>query len=283
VSDGEIGGETSEGERTPSFEEGRYLFCAVSIEGSDEEEFAADGIEGGSVSIVERDGIGAVVQSVGSLFDSGEMEVVKRWLLDHQRVVDEAGEAFGTPIPFRFDTIVTGEDEQVRGWIAEHDEELRTALDSLSGRWEYRIDLQWDEAQVREEVAEDEELRALSDRIDAASEGTAHLLGKQYDRGISERVAERRSTLSDRLLDRLGEHVHALEVLERRPAVVDAAGGIEGGSGDSVVRVSLLADESREGAIGDVLEEIAAEDHLSVSYTGPWPPYTHAPAIGGED
>ena len=279
---GDAGEEATDGTEAPSFEEGRYLFCAVSIEGSEEEEFAADGIEGGAVSVVERDGIGAVVQPVDSLFDSGEMEVVKRWLLDHQRVVDEAGEVFGTPIPFRFDTIVTGEDEAVRGWLAENDEELRTALDTLSGRWEYRIDLQWDEERIRAEVEEDEELRSLADRIDAASEGTAHLLGKQYERGISERVAERRSALSDRLLDRLGEHVYELEVLERRPAVVDAAGGIEGGGGDSVVRVSLLADESREGTIGDVLEEIAAEDHLSVNYTGPWPPYTHAPAIGGE-
>ncbi|WP_331236521.1 gas vesicle protein GvpL [Natronorarus salvus] len=282
MTDDEPGEEATDGSEPPSFEEGRYLFCAVSVEGS-EEEFTADGIEGGPVSIVERDGIGAVVQQVGSLFDSGEMEVVKRWLLDHQRVVDEAGEAFGTPIPFRFDTIVTGEDEAVRGWLAENDTDLRAALDSLSGRWEYRIDLQWDESIVRSEAEEDEELRSLADRIDAANEGTAHLLGKQYERQVSSRVGERRSALADRLVDRLAEHAHEIEVLERRPAVVDAASGVGKERGDSVVRVSLLADEASEGAIGDVLEEFAAEAHLSVSYTGPWPPYSHAPAIGGAE
>jgi len=281
VSD-ELGGEASTKSETPSFEEGRYLFCAVAIEDRETPAFDPDGIEGGSVSIVERDGVGVVVQTVGSLFDSEDLEVVKRWLLDHQRVVDEAGEVFGTPIPFRFDTIVTGDDEEVRGWLEENEAELRTALDSLSGRWEYRIDLQWDETQVRAEVAEDDELRALSDRIDAANEGTAHLLGKQYERQLSSKVTERRDALSDRLLDRLEEHAHEVAVLDRRPSVVDAADGVGGEGVDPVVRVSVLADEEREGAIGAVLEEFAAQDHLSVSYTGPWPPYTHAPTIGGE-
>jgi len=43
--------------------------------------------------------------------------------------------------------------------------------------------------------------------------------------------------------------------------------------------VAALADESAAGALGERLDEVAATPGVEVRYTGPWPPYTFAPAL----
>lgn len=267
------------------FEEGRYLYCAIRAE--DASPLSVEGIEGGSVSIITRDGIGAVVQPVGSLFDSDDLMQVQRWLLSHQRVVDAASDAFGTPVPFRFDTIIKGDDDRVRAWIDEHATALADALDTLSGRWEYRVELRWNETAAREGIAaDDEELSELESRIDEASEGTGYLLEKQYEQRIDDRLQDRRADLTETLYDRVADHADAIETLDRQTTLLDA----EGEDGDDealepVVRLSVLAREDDEGAIGDVLEAFAGQPAFEVRYTGPWPPYSHAPTIesgGGE-
>jgi len=44
----------------PTFDEGRYLYCVVETE--DDAELSENGIDGEPISILVRDGLGAVVQ-----------------------------------------------------------------------------------------------------------------------------------------------------------------------------------------------------------------------------
>lgn len=270
----------SENQGATEFDEGRYLYCAVRVDDGD---LAVEGIEDGDVRIVEHDGIGAVVQPVGAMFDSEDLAQVRRWLLSHQRVVDAAGEAFDTPVPFRFDTVIKGDDERVRGWIAENAADIEEALDSLSGRWEYRIELRWDEAGVRETLAaEDDDLAELEERIEASSEGTGYLLEKQYEQRLSERLQGRREEVAERLYDRVAEHAATVETVGNQQTLLGAEGTGETDDGfETVVQLSVLAPEESEGPIGDVLEEFVDDEEFDVRYTGPWPPYSHAPTIGG--
>lgn len=266
-----------------AFDEGRYLYCAVRVD--EDPEIAVEGIENGEVRIVEHDGIGAVVQPVDSMFDSEDLTQVRRWLLSHQRVVDAAGESFDTPVPFRFDTVIKGDDGRVRGWIEDHEVELKGALDSLSGCWEYRIELRWDEPSVREEIAAgDEELTDLEARIEESSEGTGYLLEKQYEQHLAERLQGRRDDLAERLYDRVAEHANVVETVGNTSTLLGGGGATETDDGfETVVQLSVLAPAESEGPIGDVLEEYVSEEGFDVNYTGPWPPYSHAPSIGGEE
>ncbi|MFC6726361.1 GvpL/GvpF family gas vesicle protein, partial [Halobium palmae] len=120
----------------PEFDEGRYLYCIVRA--GEDDSFAVGGIEDGETSLVVAEGVGgteadggtgiaAVVQPVSAPFDSSSPKEIQRWLLRHQGVVDDAGERFGTPLPFRFDTIMRGDDEGVRAWIREERETLEAA------------------------------------------------------------------------------------------------------------------------------------------------------------
>ena len=265
------------------FEEGRYLYCAVYAD--DEETFSAEGIENEPVSLLVHDGIGTVVQPVDSIYDSDDMTRVRSWLLAHQQVVDEAGQIFGTPLPFRFDTIIKGDDETVYEWLEQHHEEIDDALERLAGHWEYRIEVRWDEEAVSEVVLEeDEELRELAARTDDASEGTGFLLEKQYQQRLAERLERRREELAETLYD--GIETYADEI--------QRSGSGSGGGSDllstdgedgleTVVQLSVLANSDHEEAIGEALEPIAERPNHEVRYTGPWPPYSYAPSIGEDE
>jgi hypothetical protein len=256
----------------PTFEEGRYLYCVV--ESGDDAKLSENGIDGEPISVLVRDGLGAVVQPCDSPFDSDDLETVREWLVTHQSVIDAAGESFGTPLPFRFDTILKGDDDAVREWLADQSEMLESHLDELAGHWEYRVGVAWDEERVRDELqAEDEKLVDLRERIDDASEGTAFLLEKQYDNRLNDLRKARKDALTTRLQDELDPLVAEFDV-------VDSKGGVlESDETEEVVQVSFLAHEDREEEIGRALDDVAAEPGVEIRFTGPWPPYSFAPEL----
>lgn len=258
-----------------SFETGEYLFCVVSL-GDGPAEFETEGIDGRPARLVEADGVGAVVQRCESLFDSDDPDTVKEWLLDHQRTVDAAGEAFGTPLPFRFDTIVRGDEGAVREWLEEEHDALEEALAAVEGRWEYRVELVEAGAPPEEELrAADDRLRELHEACEAASEGTAFLKRKQYDERLRALQRQRREDTIAELESRLAELAAAVQPVDASSSGSPLGGGRKG------PRIALLADDDREEAIGDAIEDVVDEG-AEVRYTGPWPPYTFTPAFGEE-
>ncbi|MFC6717228.1 gas vesicle protein GvpL [Natrialbaceae archaeon GCM10025810] len=286
----------------PDFDEGRYLYCVVPAD--EDEALEKPGVDDEPVSVVTADGVGAVVHACDGIYDSADPTEIRRWLVRHQAVVDAAGERFGTPIPFQFDTILKGDDEGVRGWLHEERDTLERALEGLAGHWEYRVEVRETDPIDGEDLLErDDRLADLRERIDAAEEGTAFLLEKQFDRRVRELRKMRRETLSDDLVGRLAEHAREVHELERSPsaslstldsgesgsrsesesAAAEAGpGGADDGAG-TLCRLTLLAHEDREGDVGSVLDEVASEPGLEVRFTGPWPPYTFAPTLGGDD
>lgn len=268
------------GDGTPTFETGRYLYCAVrAADGPDD--FSTTGIDDDPAYLIDCDGVGVVVQEVEGIFDSDRIDQVRRWLLSHQGVVDEAGEAFGTPLPFRFDTILTGDDDLVREWVADNRATIGDALESLAGRWEYRIEVLWDESRVEElVVTDDDRLQELRERREEASEGTGFMLEKQYERELRKRLEARKRDVADDLHARLEPHVEAIE----RAGDGGALGASASDDDESVVQYAILAPRESEEVVGEELESIDAREEYEVRYTGPWPPYTFAPSIGnGED
>ena len=208
--------------------------------------------------------------------------------------MDAAGERFGTPLPFRFDTIVTGDDERVREWVAKSAETLGRYLEAFAGCWEYRIEVTADETDLEDGLeATDDRLADLAARIDEASSGTGFLLRKQYDQRLAElkraRREERSAALEERLAS-LAREVHRVD--ESRSSLVtgettaDSNPDTNPGTDSEAethtqARLTVLAHEEREAAIGEMLDEVAAEPGITVRFTGPWPPYTFAPEIEG--
>ncbi|MFA9417528.1 gas vesicle protein GvpL [Natrinema sp. HArc-T2] len=270
----------------PDIETGRYLYCLVQTDA--DASLETTGVDGEPVSIIVEDGIGAVVHACDGIYDSANLAQIRRWLVRHQTVVDEAGQAFGTPIPFQFDTILKGDDAAVREWLREETTTLERALTGLADHWEYRVEVvEVDPIDDETLIERDERLQELDERIGDSEEGTAFLLEKQFDQRLAELRAARRESLTTDLKERLAAEAREVHALERSPSASLAADvvGDESGSsdGETLCRLTLLAHEDDEEAIGSILDDVAATDGLEVRFTGPWPPYTFAPELGGGD
>lgn len=254
---------------------GRYLYCAVHTDEGVSTP-AVSGIDGGEVRLIDVGDIGALVQPVDQLFDSTDPAEVRRWVLAHQRVVDAAREAYGTPLPFRFDTVLRGDDDVVREWLEERRGGLADALGSLEGLSEYRIHLRWDEQAVRDRLTTtDGTLSELEADLAAADEGRQYLVEKQYERAVDEKLSDRRAQVTQTVHDQLVDHVEAITVDsgDQRHHITEESSGDDL---ELVTAVSVLAPPAKEGPIGDRLEELIDGSELDVRFTGPWPPYTFA-------
>lgn len=273
---------TGTSDDVPDIDEGRYVYCVVRAD--EGESIDATGVDDEPVSLVASDGIGAIVHACDGIYDSADFAQVRRWLVRHQAVIDEAGEAFGTPLPFQFDTIIRGDDDRVREWIAEERESLAEALDSLAGHWEYRVEVvRTDPVDDDRLVEADDRLAELREQIDDSGEGTAFLLEKKYEQRAKRLREHRRSERTAELRDRLADHAREVHELERSSNVALAGASDEDdGDRETICRLTLLAHEDDEGAIGSILDDVANEPGLEVRFTGPWPPYTFAPSFGEE-
>jgi hypothetical protein len=261
------------------FDEGRYLYCAVALD--DETALDTEGVDDEPVRLLAVGDIGVVVHDCESLYDTADMDELRKWVLQHQGVVDAAGEAFGTPIPFQFDTVLMGADDRVREWVGEERGTLSEYLDTLSGHWEYRVELRRDEDTLDEDLAaSDDRLAELDADIEGAGSGTSFMLEKQYDQRLRELRRERRSERSAALRDRLSEFAREVSELGERTTLDDESND-EGMA--TQARFTVLAAEDREEGMGAMLDEVAAESGVEVRFTGPWPPYSFVPEIGGED
>ncbi|USZ73262.1 gas vesicle protein GvpL [Natronosalvus halobius] len=293
---------------TPDFAEGRYVYCVVTLE-SGEADLDVEGIDDEPVSVValerddrdrdkdggsDRDGdrnatLAAVVHACDSLYDSADLAQVKRWLVRHQTVIDRASQRFGTPLPFQFDTIVRGDDDAVRGWLADQRAQLESALADLAGHAEYRIEVVETDPPDEETLIErDDELASLAEEREAASEGRAFLLEKQFDQRIRDLRRDRRASIRESLRQSLESCTREVQVLDRQPSVsLSSASSGSGGAGKPtdgtrLCRLTVLARESEEETIGSVLDDVAEKPGLEVRFTGPWPPYSFAPTLGEE-
>ncbi|WP_254535121.1 gas vesicle protein GvpL [Halomarina litorea] len=267
----------TESESAPDIEAGRYLYCVVSLdEEEDPSAFDAEGVDSVAVRVVAFAGLGAVVHDTDALYDSEDPQQVQSWLLDHQSVVDAAGERFGTPLPVRFDTVLRGGDEGVRSWLEDHRDTLERHLGRFAGCWEYRIEVLVDPETLRAGLAEDDEqLRELAEKRERVGEGTAFMVDKQYENRLREVKRTAREARTSSLESRLTDLADEVERLGSRTTAL----GVEREDRETQARLTVLAPESNEAAIGEVLDDVAAETGVEVRFTGPWPPYSFAPSF----
>lgn len=270
-----------------TIKEGRYLYCAVSIPNR-ESDFSVTGVDDEPTALIATDDVGLVVHECNNLYDTDEVDLLRKWLLQHQQVVDAVGERFGTPLPFRFDTIIQGNDDRVREWAHEQADALSRHLDTLSGFWEYHVDVTIEEHELEAGLeARDEQLREITTRIDESETGggTSFLLEKQYNQRLAALKRRRRDkrarTLHDRLAD-IAYEVHDRNIGERSIDLTDSKDDEGDRMTSQLAQLTLLAHEDREEEIGDILDDVAAKPGVTVRFTGPWPPYTFTPAIGDE-
>lgn len=256
-------------------ENDQYVYCLVDTSDDCDLSINDTGMNGEPVEVVDVGGVGIVTHTTDGLYDSDNLDQIQQWLLDHQSVVDSAGETFGTPLPLQFDTVFEGGMAAVEDWVSTHHQEINEHLNSFAGHWEYRVHLLWDDEAFESTVTEEDgELKDLARRKEEATAGKSYMIEKQYEQRLRERRQERKSELVKTL-------INAVEPVAVDYFEMDDSGSLIMESRkeerNRVTRLGVLTHTDDERALGERLDDVAAIDGVTIRFTGPWPPYGFTP------
>lgn len=250
--------------------EARYVYCIV--EGSQKAQLGNIGIDGSRVYAVPYEDISAVVHDCPPKpYESKDGEVVKNWVITHEKVIERVWEKLGTVLPFGFDTIIKANEEKdpeeiVKYWLEEDYQNLKGKLYKVRGKAEYGIKVSWDTKVISQLLTEkDEELKKLSEEIKSKSKGVAYMYKQKLEkilRGKLEKEAER---YFKEFFGRIKEYTDEIKI-EKLKADEEPK--------QMLMNVSCLAYKKGVEALGDELDKINEMEGFSVRFTGPWPPYS---------
>ncbi len=250
---------------------GRYIYCVV--EGSEGVNLGRVGIEGNEVYTIPYKDLCAVVHSCPpSPYQSEDEEVVKNWVLAHQKVVDAALERFGTVVPIGFDTIIKGDagadpEENMKIWLKEDYENLKAKMDKVRDRAEYGVQVFWDaKVMAQKIVQENHEIKKLDQEIKSKPRGMAYMYRQKLGDILKKEVEKRADRYFKELYERIKPYVDDLKVEKTKKT--------EDENKQMLMNLSCLLPTYESKELGDELEKIDALEGFSVRYTGPWPPYS---------
>ncbi|MET9800630.1 GvpL/GvpF family gas vesicle protein [Streptomyces sp. NPDC006368] len=188
-----------------------------------------------------------------------DLKPKRRDLLAHQNVLAEAGAA-GAVLPMRFGA-VSPDDDTVVAVLAEREDHYLERLKALDNKVEYNVKASHDEEAVLHQVlADDSELRALSEANRAAGGGSYEqklALGERVVAAVKQREAR--------------DAVLVQQALEG--AAVDIRPGPEGGAW--LANISFLVERDDADAFVAAVDTLGKDHpHLVLQVNGPLPPYS---------
>jgi Gas vesicle synthesis protein GvpL/GvpF len=232
-----------------------------------------EGIAGATVEVILVDDLAAIVSLVPlEEFDqSGLTDRLENltWLEEttrtHEAVLQTTIDRFGWVIPARFCTVYESR-EAIADFLSEHKDTLLSVLERLEGKFEWGVKLMCRTDVLRAQLHGD---KVGVDPAGSRS-GRDYLAAKKLEHSLDVEVETAKSTAAAashrRLADASEDHV--LHVVPRS----DKASDLEVAMNASYLVGADHADDFL-GRVG-ALEKELAEQGITFSVTGPWPPYT---------
>lgn len=259
----------SEGEAAAKVE-GRYLYCVA--DSGEKVSLGPIGIDGGEVYTVPYQDICAVVHDCpAEPYQSSDAEVVKEWVIAHQRVVDKAWEKWGTVLPLGFDTIIRGQGgsdprESVEAWLAADYQSLKRKMEAVRGRAEYGVQVFWETRAIAQSITETSAaIGRLEDEIRSKPRGLAYIYRLKLENALKREMEAKADQCFRDFYSRIKKHVCDLRVEKTKRTGRDRR---------MIMNLSCLVDRDKSTGLGEELEGIDKMEGFSVRFTGPWPPYS---------
>jgi len=250
--------------------QGIYLYCIA--DGSKKLSLDKIGIGGNEVYSLPYQEISAIVHNCPSRpYESEDKDMVKDWLMTHQKVVDCAWQRFGAVLPLAFDTIIIGEQgidpkENMKKWLQKDYERLKEKLDKVKGKQEYGIQILWDPKVMVEKIARDtSEIKNLKEELKSKPPGTAYMYEEKIKNLLRREMEKRADEYFKDFYSRIKKEVFDIHI-DKAKKVDDNL--------QMLMNLSCLVIKEKIEKVGEVLEEIKKESTFHVRFTGPWPPYS---------
>ncbi len=257
-------------------EEGKYLYCVA--DAGERVSLGRIGIEGHEVYTIPYQDICAVVHDCSvPPYQSDDREVVKAWVMLHQKVVDVAWERWGTVLPLSFDTIIkqeSGDDtgKKVEDWLKQEYEEIRMKLKKLSGKAEYGVQVFWDSKVMAQNlIATNPEMSRLNDEIRSQSKGLGYMYRQKLENLLKREMEAKAEEYFKDFYHRLSKYAEDIRAEKTKKAEEHR---------QMIMNLSCLVCRDRLSELGEELDKISQLEGLSVRFTGPWPPYSFVGGTG---
>ncbi|MFQ5873110.1 MAG: GvpL/GvpF family gas vesicle protein, partial [Dehalococcoidia bacterium] len=198
-------------------------------------------------------------------------EVVKGWLITHQKVVDAAWQRWTTVLPLGFDTIISGQgrgepEENVRNWLGDDYEGLKRKMERVRGEAEYGVQVFWDRRAIAQDLIEmTPEIRRLDEELRSKPRGLAYMYRQKLDRALKKEMEAKADQCFKDFYHRIKQHVDDLKVEKTKKADEER---------QMIMNLSCLVYKDKCTELGEELEGIDKMEGFSVRFTGPWPPYS---------
>jgi hypothetical protein len=276
-----MGLETQQGSKTQTalateaiVEEGRYVYCVA--DAAEKVSLGKIGIEGQKVYTIPYRDICAVVHDCPAQpYQSDDQQVVKAWVMTHQKVVDAVWEKWGTVLPLSFDTIIRGEAEKsakqnVKDWLKQEYERLKSKIGEVRGKAEYGVQVFWNPKFAAQNLAQTSpEIRNLEEEIKTKPKGLAYMYRQRLGNLVKREMETKADECFKDFYGRIRKHTDNIRVEKTKTA----------GQGlQMIMNLSCLVYRDRYSELGEELDKINRMEGFSVRFTGPWPPYSF---VGG--
>ncbi|WP_209323703.1 GvpL/GvpF family gas vesicle protein [Brevibacterium renqingii] len=241
---------------------------------------AVTGIDGSELQIIGREaGPKAVVhRHTAGPFD-GPDEDVRRWVLEHSEVIDDAWQSAAAILPVSFNVIVRSDPdseataaEQLQHWLDDSADTLGKRLEELRDTSELRVEISLDRG-LLEEV--DAEVGGMKAEMEGRPAGVRRLLEKRLEKTEKELVDRAADGIYPEVRARIASHCLDIEEYRspsREPGLTP------------VLMASCLVRSTEVTALGAELTALQKEQPaLSIRFLGPWPPYSFADVSVSDD
>lgn len=261
---------TTDKAKDESKDEAEYLYCVA--ESEVETSLGKIGIEGEEVYTIPFMDLCAVVHHCPpEPYKSEDNEVVKRWVMAHEKVVETAWERFGNVLPAGFDTIIKGEEdvtaeENIKKWLKQEHVNLKEKMNRIRGKAEYGVQIFWDPKLIADEIARtDQEIRSLNQDIKLKPKGMAYMLKQKLENLLKKKLEKKVRLFFEDFYARIEKSVDEIRV-EKTKKIDEKK--------QMIMNLSCLVDGKKSEQLGEELERINEQEGFAVRYTGPWPPYS---------
>lgn len=251
-------------------DKGRYLYCVADF--GKKAGLGKIGLDGKEVYTLPLADLCAVVHNCPSEpYNSEDNEVVTRWVVTHEKVVEVAWERFGTVLPLSFDTIIKGEEdkgpeENLIDWLKQEYVNLKEKMHKIRGKAEYGVQIFWNPDFICHEIAKtNEEIKNLNQDMKSKSKGMAYMLEHKLKNLLKKEMEKKADLCFKEIYAGIKNCVDDSRVEKTKK--VDQ-------KRQMLMNLSCLVDKEESKKLGEVLEKINGEEGFSVRFTGPWPPYS---------
>ena len=251
---------------------GLYLYCVA--EGSQEIDLGNIGLEDNKVYTIPCKDLLAVVHDCPAVaYDSKNKDIVKKWIMAHQKVVEHIWGKFYTILPLSFDNIIRGEEnispkENVIRWLESDYEKLKEKIDKVRGKAEYGVQIFWDPKIIADKIIQDvPEIKKIDDEMRTKSTGMAYLYEEKLKSLIKKEMERRADNYFKEFYGQIRPKVDNIKIDKTKKTNNEL---------QMIMNLSCLIVKERVNALGEVLDNIQSKDGFSVRFTGPWPPYSFA-------